>query len=157
MAMNYKAKLSYFVQDGEATKYVALEIPAYAFEVDGGANRYIFLSETDDIGIVSELEQARAFKNLTVWIEGTVKKFSWKSFNEMKEIADKKISLNLMFVVERYSDGKMLEGVALIDRGAGAFPPNVVEDAIALDFTIPTAKLYRGKMRGTTLLSPQEM
>src|SRR5215203_1307636 len=140
MAMNYRAKLSYFVQDGGAQKFITLEIPAYAFEVNGGANRNIVLSATDDISLTSELEQARAFKNLTIWIARADKKFNWKAFTELKEIADKEISLNLLFAVERYSDGKMLEGIALIDQGAGAYPPLFVENLIELDFWIPTAK-----------------
>lgn len=155
--MNYKAKLSYFVEEGGKEKYITLEIPAYAFEVDGGANRNILLDSTDDISITSELEQARTFKNLSVWVSRAEKKFNWKVFTELKEIADKDITLNLLFAIERYSEGKMLEGVALIDRGAGAYPPHVVEDLIELDFWIPSAKLYRGKVEGTTLKSPKEM
>ena len=155
--MNYKAKLSYFVQEGDTEKFIALEIPAYAFEVEGGANRNILLGSTDDISITSELEQARTFKNLIVWVERAEKKFNWKAFTELKEIADKETTLNLLFAIERYSEGKMLEGVALIDRGAEIYPPQIVENAIQLDFWIPTAKLYRGKMQGTTLIGPKEL
>jgi hypothetical protein len=155
--MNYKGKLSYFVQDGDHEKYITLEIPAYGFEVEGGANRNILLSSTDDISLISELEQARTFKSLIVRIERAEKKFNWKAFTELKEIADKDITLNLLFTIERYSEGKILEGVALIDRGAGAYPPVVVENLIELDFWIPTAKLYRGKIEGTTLKNHKEM
>lgn len=154
--MNYKAKLSYFVEDGDKEKFVRLEIPVYAFEVEGGANRSIYVSSTNDISITSEMEQARAFKNITVSISQG-KNFDARAVTELTEMANKEMTLNVLFGIERYSGGKMLEGIALLDRGAGVYSPHSAEKNVAVEFWIPSAKLYYGKLRGTTLISPQEM
>lgn len=156
MGMNYKAKLSYFVEGEGKTKFVHLEIPVYAFEVEGGANRSIIFDSTSDIGITSELEQARAFKNIGLWI-APGKSFDARALTELSEMAVKEMKLNVMFGIERYSGGKMLEGLALIDRAAGVYPPQTVEKLVAVDFSIPSAKLYYGKIQGTSLHSHQEM
>jgi len=156
MAMNYKAKLSYFVEEADKTKFVHLEIPVYAFEVEGGVNRSIVIDSTNDIGITSELEQARAFKNISLWI-APGKSFDARAVTELAEMAVKDLTLNLMFGIERYSDGKMLEGLALIDRAAGVYAPQTVEKMVAVDFWIPSAKLYYGKIQGTSLHNHQEM
>ena len=81
-----------------------------AFEVEGGANRSIVMSATNDIGITSELEQARAFKNIRVWI-GKGNAFDARAVTELKEMASKEMPLNMMFAIERYSDGKCLKGL----------------------------------------------
>lgn len=156
MGMNYKAKLSYFVERDGKTKFVHLEIPVYSFEVEGGANRSIVLGSTNDISITSELEQARAFKNIMLWI-APGKGFDARAVTELAEMAVKDMTLNLMFGIERYSDGKMLEGLALIDREAGVYAPQTVEKLVAVDFLIPSAKLYYGKIQGTSLHNHQEM
>jgi hypothetical protein len=156
MAMNYKAKLSYFVAEGDAEKFVRLEIPVYAFEVDGGANRSIFVNSANDIGLTSELEQARAFKNIILNI-AKGKNFDARAVTELSEMAAKEMTLNVLFAIERYSGGKMLEGLALMDREASVYPPNTVEKNVAVEFWIPFAKLYYGKIVGTTLKNYQEI
>jgi hypothetical protein len=156
MAMKYGAKLSYFVEAGEEMRFVRLEVPVYAFEVDGGANRNIILSSTDDISISSELEQARSFKHLRMWI-APGENFDMRAHAELSEIAAKDMALNVLFAVERYSDGKVLEALALLDRGAEAYPPGILKNIFVVNVRVPTAKLYYGKIDGTTLKNYKEM
>src|SRR4051812_37213278 len=75
--MKYKADLHIITHattdnNGKETSSAErIDIPLDSFEVDGGANRKIKLSSSDDISISSELEQARSFKNIIFYIPPT--------------------------------------------------------------------------------------
>lgn len=57
-------------------------IPVSYFSVKGGAMRNIDLNGTDDISLVSEFEQARTFKNISLHLPPT-KSFEWLDLTEI--------------------------------------------------------------------------
>ncbi len=57
-------------------------IPVAGFSVKGGAKRFIDLTSTDDISLVSEFEQARNFKNIVVYLPPT-HNFEWLDLIEI--------------------------------------------------------------------------
>lgn len=57
-------------------------VPINYFAVKGGANRLIDLTSADDISLVSELEQARKLRNITIYLPPS-KNFEWMHFNEI--------------------------------------------------------------------------
>ena len=57
-------------------------IPVSYFSVKGGAKRIIDLSATDDLSLVSEFEQARSFKNISLFLPPT-KNFEWLDLTEI--------------------------------------------------------------------------
>jgi len=63
------------------------------------------------------------------------------------------------FGIERYADGKMLEGILLHDRQATLkLSPYVSgKQLLTVHLKLPQAKLYRGKMKGHTMLAATEM
>ena len=83
-----------------------LDIPVHSFEVDGGANRKINLSSTNEIAISSEFEQARINKNITFYIPPT------KDFLALKLIDLRKNgpeTFDITFVISMYSKGKVIQ------------------------------------------------
>ena len=71
MAMTYRAKLNYAVYEDDKELASRRLIAVDSFEVDGGAFRTIKLKSTDDISISSELEQARTYKNVNLFLPST--------------------------------------------------------------------------------------
>jgi hypothetical protein len=57
-------------------------IPVKAFSVKGGAKRLIDLASTDDLSLVSEFEQARNFKNISLYLP-PAKNFEWLDLTEI--------------------------------------------------------------------------
>jgi hypothetical protein len=148
MTMTYQGKFNYALQEDEDLVISRLNIPVQIFEVDGGADRNIKLGSTDDIGITSELEQARTFKNLTLYLPPTKDGTDMEIALQLSGFYTRKESLRVAFTIERYSSGKMLEGLALLDGDATLkFSPYVVEkQLLAVHLNLPTAKIYRGKL-----------
>ena len=68
-------------------------VPVASFAVKGGAKRIIHLTAADDISLVSEFEQARSFKNITVFLPPT-KDFEW---HNLYEIAYHNLSFSMTF------------------------------------------------------------
>jgi hypothetical protein len=159
MAMTYQAKFHYGLQEGDELKVSRFDIPVQIFEVEGGADRSIKLSSTDDIGISSELEQARTFKNITVYLPSTKDGSDMEIALQLSAFYSQKESMLVSFTVERYSGGQMLEGLALLDAGATLknSPYVTGKQLLAVHLNLPAAKLYRGKMKGHTMLTPTEM
>ncbi len=75
--INYKAKHT----DIESELSGKL-VPINYFAVKGGASRLIDLKTADDISLVSELEQARSLRNITIYLPQS-NNFEWMHFNEM--------------------------------------------------------------------------
>ena len=57
-------------------------IPVSIFSVKGGTKRVVNLNGTDDLSLVSELEQARSFKNISLFLPPTTN-FEWLDLNEI--------------------------------------------------------------------------
>jgi hypothetical protein len=116
--MKYKSFFHFFVSDGDSSKYVNLDLTVDSFEVHGGASRVIDLKTTDDISISSEFEQARALKNITLYLPPTSDYTDRNAALALNDIAINKLKVNVMVSVQRFAKAKMLEGLALIDREA---------------------------------------
>jgi hypothetical protein len=74
-------------------------LPVSYFGVNGGAKRIIDLTSADDLSLVSEFEQARSFKNISLYLPST-KNFEWLDLTE--------ISIHrLQFVMYFFTQGKI--------------------------------------------------
>jgi len=74
-------------------------IPVSYFAVKGGAKRIIDLTATDDLSLVSEFEQARSFKNISLYLPPT-SNFEWLDLTE--------ISIHrLQFLMVFFASGKV--------------------------------------------------
>jgi len=73
----------------------AAPVPISYFSVTGGAERKIKLSEASDLSIASELEQARSYKNIRLYLSPK----SVFSTGELLEIALKGLTVGMTIVV----------------------------------------------------------
>ena len=159
MAMTYQAKFNYRVMEGEELATEKFGISVQIFQVTGGAQRSIKLSSTDDISISSELEQARAFKNVVLFLPPTKDGSDMEVALNLTNYFELKKTLLMSLVVERYSSGKMIEGLALLDGEATLLAsPSVTEKRLLkLNINLPAAKLFRGTIKGRSMADPTEM
>src|SRR5215203_2405173 len=107
--MKYKSFFHFFVTDGNSDKYVNLNLAVDSFEVNGGASRVVDLKTTDDISLASEFEQARAFKNITLYLPPTSDHMDRDAALALSDIAINKLKVHVMVSVQRYANAKMLE------------------------------------------------
>lgn len=92
-----------------------INIPVHSFEVEGGANRKINLTSTDEMSISSEFEQARAHANFIFYVPPT------KDFLAVKLMNLSTTNFQLFdftFVVSAYSNGKMIKTLRIISEMA---------------------------------------
>lgn len=159
--MKYKAYLNFQVAgDDDQNLYKNSNLPVAAFQVDGGASRIIKLKSTDDISLVSELEQARTFGNLYFYLSGTKGSKDMKAAVDLNAIAHDETTFQLLFIVERYSGGKLLEGLGLYcPNGLLKSPPSMAVDdtlLVPIDLTEGT-EIYRGKIRNHNMPTVTEI
>jgi hypothetical protein len=156
--MKYKSFFHFFVVDGDSDKYVNLNLPIDSFEVNGGASRVIDLKTTDDLSLSSEFEQARAFKNITLYLPPTSDHTDRDAALALTDIAINKLKVNVMVSVQRYSNSKMLEGIALIDQEATLKnrPQTIPQHLLMVEINLPAVKMYRGKIQGTRISKHKE-
>src|SRR5687767_1865118 len=111
--MKYKARFHYIVGEDEDERKNT--VPLYAFQVDGGTNRNIRLKSTDDISITSELEQARSFKNVRLYLSPTNDHKDMQAALDLTAAAIKTLTLLTILDIGKYSGGKFIEGLWLND------------------------------------------
>jgi hypothetical protein len=157
--MKYKSFFHFFVTDGNSNKFVNLDLTVDSFEVQGGASRVIDLKTTDDISLASEFEQARTFKNITLYLPPTSDHRDMEAALALTEIAINKSKVNVMVSVQRFEKAKMLEGLALIDQEATLKkrPQTVPPHLLMVEINLPAGQLYRGKIQGTRINSPEKL
>lgn len=147
MSMNYKAELNYVVIEGTEDKSNREDVPVRFFQVDGGANRFIKVSSTDDVNIAAELEQACTHKNIILYLPPTTDGGDMETALELTNVAlDKTFSLYVSFNVEKHSGGRMIETFML--AGAATLkqrPFTVGSQMLKVELRLPAAKWYRGK------------
>ena len=138
--MKYTARFA--AQDPDLVGFFIL-IPVSGFEVDGGASRTISLKTATDISITSELEQARMYKNITLYVPGTKDHSDMETAIKMSEAASSKKKFLFSLWVERDVNKNRIEGLVLRDNTATVQkPPSIVKDNLmALKFSLPAAKL----------------
>lgn len=86
--------------------------------VVGGATRTINLDSTNDISITSELEQARQFKNITIFMSPSPTSEDMEVAVELTDFVIRKRSILFDFHVGKYSSGKLIEELNLVDENA---------------------------------------
>ena len=148
--MQYKAPLEIFVHHpvpgGTETKIESLHYDVHSFEVDGGAVRKINLDSTDEPTINSELEQARTYKNITLYMKSG-KRASTAKLIELFKSSVK--SFNAYFYVNVYqkSEAKLLRVTNLIAKSSFLEAPIPVGDtppALKIRLNLDSIELYRG-------------
>ncbi len=101
--------------------------PISSFSVTGGAFRSIDLTSTDDITISSELEQARKYKNITLFMSPTKNYVDMETAVKLIEAANKQMGLYVIFFLAKYVNGKIVDSLTIGDNSATLKqPPNIV-------------------------------
>jgi hypothetical protein len=148
MAMNYKGEFSYISFVKKIDKYVGgPSVAISSFSVVGGSRRTINLKATNDFSISSEFEQARQYKNITLFMPPTSGGDDMKVAVELTENAGTKNPLILYFDIEKYANGKRIEMFRIIDFGASIKkPPQIVaEGLLMIEVSLGTPQIGYGE------------
>ena len=86
-----------------------INIPVHSFEVDGGANRKINFTSTDEMTILSEFEQARAFTNFIFYVPPTMDFLAVR----LMSLEKKEEFFEIDFIVSVYSKGRKIQTLRL--------------------------------------------
>ena len=129
-------------------------IPVSYFAVKGGAKRVIDLTATDDLGLVSEFEQARSFKNIALYIPPT-SNFEWLDLTE--------ISIHhLQFMMVFFAQGKIGQTIthefmlvcktAEITEAPGKFTSGDRGTVLKVSMALPETTLTHSSPQGDELV-----
>lgn len=147
--MKYKTFFSFdfYRADGGASS--TENLPVAMMMVDGGASRRINFSSTDDISLISELEQARSFKNIILYLSSTKDHKDMKAAMNLTEIANAQTEFVFVVTVERFSGGKLLEGFELFEMSATLkfAPVMALNNTLMVSINLPFAELTQGKIQ----------
>lgn len=89
-------------------------LPILSFQVKGGAMRTVHLDSADDMEIAFELDEARDFKNIQIFIAAS----NGLAAAQLIEAAAFKKRLDAMFFIESTSGDKKLKGFTLRSKTA---------------------------------------
>ena len=145
--MQYSANLTFTGAVSETSKtHLNQNIPVSKMAVDGGTKRMIDFSSTTDVSLVSELEQALSFKNIILYLSSTADGSDRKAAVDLISLAAGKISLSVALIIEKKSEGKLLEGFTLIeDIATQMYPPvNAFENTFMVTLKLSETRLYQG-------------
>ncbi len=144
--MNYKATFYYLVNDVNWHADSPDSIPVSGFFVIGGSSRVIGLSSTSDISLSSEFEQARNYQNLQLSISSPKDAVSLTA--DLMEIAFKKATFYLSFMVQAYSAKKKIFSLVLLCQNASLKQNPIPQgnNALDLNISIPDASLYHAAL-----------
>lgn len=153
--MKYKAFFSFdFIRDDD-TMIANENLPVAKIMVDGGTSRLINLRATDDISLISELEQARTHENIILYLSATGDHRDMKAALDLAEIARLDVmGIDLTVTIERFTDGgKMLEGIQLSEMfGKLHFPPrSAFDNTLMAHIELPNVELKQGKIQNHRL------
>lgn len=142
--LHYKAKHTDI--DSELS---ALFVSVSAFSVVGGAKRFIDLTSTDDISLVSELEQARTFRNLTLYLPPATN-FEWL---DLTEIAIHKLSVSIKLILFGQNKSTTVQSFVLAIKGARISErplkrTNGGKPVLEVKLTFSDVKLFHGTHEG---------
>lgn len=148
--MKYKAFFSFDFMRDDGTLIENENLPVAKMMVDGGTSRIIDWQTTDDLSLISELEQTRSNENIILYLSATGDHRSMKAALDLTEIArlaQKGVALTL--TVERFDGKQMLEGIELSEMfGSLRFPPrNAFDKMLMARFDVPNVELKQGKIR----------
>ena len=142
MAMNYRMYFAYQnLADESGVTGFQYFVPLHSFSVLGGAVRTIIASSTNDISVASELEQARTFKNVTLFMPPAKDHLDMEVALDLTNYANKKTELLLSVHVEKRSGGLNLFGLNLVDKHARVErPPSLnANRLLMIEVLLPSA------------------
>lgn len=144
--MKYKAYLS--VKFEEESEAVVNKIPVAMMQVDGGTSRIIDFSSTDDISLISELEQARTLNNIILYLAATRGNADARAVYELTNLNKEHFLVEMILVIERFLSGKLLEGVAIYSGFCIVTNPPVpaLKNTFVTRLAISQTQLLRGKI-----------
>lgn len=139
--MKYTGSFGYSEVSGEGL--FRFKVKAASFSVVGGAARTINLGSTNDISITSELEQARQYKNITVFMPPSSGSEDMEVAVELIDCALKKKVLIFDFHIGKYSNGRMIEELNLVDAKAtiSKTPSIAANRSLMIEVALPSAVL----------------
>lgn len=146
--MKYKAYVNFRVLDGEESLFRNTDIPLAHFQVQGGATRVVNFKSTDDIMLIGELKDAQQHKNIVLYLPPTKDHKDMKAAMDLTAIAKEGWDFVLSIVVERYSNGKLLEGFLLGINSAvlKTHPMIVGGNLLLVEVKFEDSKLHQGKI-----------
>ena len=124
-------------------------VPVSQFAVKGGAKRKIDLTSTDDISLVSEFEQARSFKNISLYLPRT-KGFEW---HHLWEIADHDLPVSIAFFTSGNIGRTVKHQFTLVCQNARITEQPVKEpdwgksEVLRVNLSLPEIKLVHGSFQ----------
>ena len=124
------------------------------FSVKGGAKRIIDLTMPDDLSIVSELEQARSFKNIVFYL-APGSNFEWLDFTEA---SIHHLPVSIVFFLGGHIGSTVTHQFTLSCKNAEITePPAERTDTVKggkvlkLSLALPETKLIHGSPEGDTM------
>ncbi len=119
MATDYRMYFAYQnLADTASASGFQYFVPLHSFSVLGGAVRTIKADSTNDISVASELEQARTYKNITLFMPPAKDHLDMEVALDLTNYANKKTELLFSVHVERRSGGRQVVGLNLVDQHA---------------------------------------
>ena len=146
--MRYKAFFSFKVEVDDTNYWENDLLPVSMMQVDGGAKRIIDFRSTNDISLVSELEQARSSQNIILYLSATNDHKDRKAAVDLMNILRSYRSMKTLLTVERFSGGKMIEGISLFaGKAVMKFPPaNAFKNTLSVWFKLYEIQIFTGKV-----------
>lgn len=148
--MKYDAVLSVTpeTKPGDEPSEEFKRIPIRAFSVEGGASRSINLDSADEISIASEFEQARTYKNITLFMP-PLNNFLALKLAAMRSWGNTEF-FSVFFQVNVYSGGKRIQPLILEAYNAWFVAPPIPvgnkEALLMLRIRFHEAHLLYGKL-----------
>jgi len=124
-------------------------VPVKLFSVKGGAKRVVDFTSADDISLVSEFEQARSFKNISLFLPRT-RGFEW---HHLWEIAEHGLPVSMTFFTSGNIGKTVSRQFTLVCKNAKISETPVKQqdwdksDVLKINLTLPETKLIHGSFR----------
>lgn len=135
------SKISYTGLASFADKdFKGAAVPVNSFEVAGGAKRIIDLDSKAEMNIASEMEDAKTFKNLTLFLSSA----DGLAAARLEEAFAGRKQLRIFFRVEVFSGPTMTKAFTLISEAATVKKhPSAAGDKklLKVELSVPDAKL----------------
>src|SRR5215207_2215242 len=148
--MKYEAPLDIFVRypspAGGDSKIELLSFAVDSFAVDGGATRKISLTTTEEKVIDSELEDARTFKNITLYMKSG-RRHSTSKLIDLAKSGANGFTTNMLVKIYKKSEKKLLRVFNLIAKSSfleSPIPVGGTPPSMKIRLGLDQIELYRG-------------
>lgn len=148
--MKYVSDFSFGAHDEDKQIAHGNDIPVHSFMVDGGASRIITIDSTDNISIVSELEQARSFRGITLFLSPNKNGSDMRAALDLNNLHLSGESLVLDLFVGRLVNGQFVETFYFLDAYSKLkLMPYVVNgNLLTLHLNLTDPKIHVGRRQG---------